>query len=77
LFVYRIVEREKRRSILSATSRVAVDLETTAVWCEAGEVGMARAARLAGLPGVARQGARRRRELDNKNGSKKQGRQAD
>src|SRR5262249_9100399 len=64
LFIYRIVEREKRCSILPATIRVAIDFKAPTIGSEAGEVGVAGAARLAGLPGVTRQGARRRRKLD-------------
>ena len=71
----RIIKREKRRSILSATSGVAVDFEATAVRRETGKVGVAGAAGLAGLPGKARQSACRFRKLDHKNGSREQSRQ--
>ena len=64
LFVYRIVEREKRCSILPATVGVAVDLEATSVRRETGKVGMAGAAGLAGLPGKARQSSGRSRKLN-------------
>src|SRR6516165_4864068 len=70
----RIVEREKRRSILPATGGVAVDLETTAVRRQAGIVGMAGATGLAGLPGEAWQSSGRRCKLDHQESSNEQGR---
>jgi hypothetical protein len=73
----RIVEREKRRSILPATSRVAVNFEAAAVWREAGKVGVAGTAGLAGLPGVTRQSARRRRKFDDEKCDQKQSRGGD
>jgi hypothetical protein len=54
LFVYRIVEREKRCAVLPAAIRVAVNLETAAVRRKSGKIGVAGAAGLAGLPGKAR-----------------------
>ena len=55
-----IVRREQRAAILAAARRVASDLEKTAVRGQAGKIGVTGAARLAGLPGVARQRIRRR-----------------
>src|SRR5262245_54556376 len=77
LFIYRIVKREKRCSILPATIRVAVDLEAAAIRGQPRKVGVAGAAGLSSLPGVTRQGARRHRKLDYKNCSKDYGREAD
>src|SRR5262252_270259 len=57
LFIYRIVKREKRCSILPATIRVAIDFKAPAIGGEAGKIGVTSAARLAGLPGIAWQGA--------------------
>ena len=53
----RIVEREKRRSILAAAIRIAVDLETAAVGGETGKIGVTGAAGLTSLPGITRQSA--------------------
>src|SRR5262249_9800759 len=75
-FVYRIVEREKRCSILPTAIRVSIDFKATAVGSKAGEVSVAGAAGLAGLPGVARQSARRRREFNDKKRNKEQRRRA-
>src|SRR5215831_16013666 len=72
LFIYRIVKREKRCSILPATAGVAVDFEATAVGSEAGKVGMAVAAGLSCLPGVARQSTRRCCKLDHQESSNEQ-----
>jgi hypothetical protein len=73
LFVYRIVEREKRCSILPATIRVAIDFEAPTIGRKAGKVGVAGAAGLSGLPGVARQSACRRRKLHDQECTKEQG----
>jgi len=68
----RIIEREKRRSILATAVGVAIDLETTAVRRQAGKVGVAGAAGLSGLPGKAWQSARRRCKFDDDENSEEQ-----
>ena len=65
-----VVRREQRAAVLAAARRVAADLEKTAVRRQAGKIGVAGAARLAGLPGVARQGVRRRCVANCENTSK-------